>query len=173
MSTFSAYFIPGHKFAIGQFGPKVRHTLEELEIIERYFNEEDEGIIASGKVPFEYAAIHDSDKDRIVPETSSAGYGSTCPVCGADIDDAFYESLNDFYDRESAVNLELDMKDMKVRCRHCEHTFLLSEIKFQQGAVLSNQYFQFVGIDKDIQPELLEKLETVLGCRLNLIYEIL
>lgn len=106
---------------------------------------------------FEYASIYDTDKRKLVPEASSSGYGSTCIQCNADIDEEFYDTINDYYDYEGESGKEKDMADLTVKCNNCSKSIKLQDIKFTQPVTLTNHFFQFVDIDDEISQDTLKK----------------
>jgi ribosomal protein S24E len=171
MATTSVYFIPQTKFTTGQFKTAVEKTLGELHMIDGYYDEEDESYAPGELLSFEYATIHDTDKDRLIPEASSEGYGATCTNCKADIDDEFYDSLNDFYDFEGEHMVEKDMKSISATCQKCKKVSKLTDISFKQPTAIANQYFQFVDLNSEIENGLIQKIESLLKCPLTIIYE--
>ena len=122
MSTISAYFIPANKFPIGQFSRKVRAALERLNIIDGYYDEERTTYAHGQQMIFEYASIHDTDKNKLVPEASSAGYGAICTNCNSGIDEELYDIINDYYDFEGETGKEKDMTELKLTCSNCKKT---------------------------------------------------
>ena len=171
MATTSIYFIPQVKFPTGQFKPTVEKVLGELSIIEGYYDEEDESFAPGELLSFEYATIHDTDKDRLIPEASSEGYGATCTNCAADIDDEFYDALNDFYDFEGEHMVEKDMKSITATCEKCKKVSKITDIQFKQPTAISNQYFQFVDLNTEVNNELIQTIEAKLGSQLTIVYE--
>jgi hypothetical protein len=171
MSTISAYFIPTRKYPVGQFRSEVKRILEKLKIIDGYYSEEDETYAHGHSISFEYASIHDTDKNKLVPEASSSGYGATCLQCNADIDEEFYDTINDYYDYEGESGKEKDMTRLTVKCNNCNKSMRLQDIKFTQPVILTNHFFQFVDIDDEIPPYILKNIEQSLGTELTVIYE--
>lgn len=171
MATTSIYFIPQTKFPTGQFKITVEKALEELNLIEGYYDEDDESFAPGQLLSFEYASIRDTDNDRLIPEASSEGYGAVCTHCSADIDDEFYDALNDFYDFEVEHMVEKDMKSVIVTCEKCKKVSKITEIQFKQPATISNQYFQFVDLNDEVNTDLIQKMEAKLGSPLTIIYE--
>ncbi|MFT3823957.1 MAG: hypothetical protein QM731_08550 [Chitinophagaceae bacterium] len=171
MSTTSAYFIPVKKFPVGQFKKKAKRILEKLDMIDGYYDEEDEWYASGKRLEFEYAAIHDTDYLKLVPEASSAGYGSTCINCEADIDEEFYDSINEYYDLESDSGEEKNMNELELICKHCNTKMTLGQTKFKYPVLFANQFFQFVDINDEIEPRLLKKIESKLCCKMQLVYE--
>lgn len=171
MSTTSVFFIPSTQFPVGQFKTRVRETLEELNIIDGFYDEAFEQYATTGKPIFEYASIHDTDKHKLVPEGSSGGYGSTCSHCNEGIDDDFYSVLNDYYEYEMDSDQEKDMRALKITCPRCNTQQNLGELKFSEPVVFTNQFFQFVDIDDDADPQLIKELESKLSCQITVIYE--
>jgi len=171
MSTISAYFIPGSKFTVGQFRIKVKAVLDKLSLIDGYYDEEDNTYAHGQAIIFEYASIHDTDKNKLIPEASSSGYGATCINCNTDIDEGLYGIINDYYDFEGESGKEKDMADLKLVCSNCEKTMKLKDVKFKQPVILTNHFFQFVDIDDEISDDILTQIEKELGTKLTLIYE--
>lgn len=171
MSTISAYFIPTNKYPVGQFKSNVENDLKTLNLIDGYYDEEDETYAHGQSIVFEYASIHDTDKKKLVPEASSSGYGSICIQCNADIDEEFYDTINDYYDYEGEMGKEKDMAELTVKCNNCNKSMKLQDIKFTQPAMLANQFFQFVDIDDEISSDIIKNIEQSLGTKLTVIYE--
>lgn len=171
MSTISAYFIPTKKYHVGQFKTDVKKALETLKLIDGYYDEEDNTYAHGNMIMFEYASIHDTDKKKLVPEASSSGYGSTCTQCSTDINDEFYDTINNHYDYEEESGEEKDMTELSVKCNNCGKSMKLQEIKFIQTVVLTNHFFQFVDIVGEISQDTLKNIEESLGTELTVIYE--
>jgi hypothetical protein len=171
MSTTSAYFIPTKKFAVGQFKDQVESVLEKLNLIDGYYDEANGSYAHGQAILFEYASIHDTDKKKLVPEASSAGYGAICIKCNADIDEEFYDTINDYYDYEEESGKEKDMTEPILTCNNCNKSMMLQEIKYTQPVVLTNHFFQFVDIDDEISASILKQIEKDLGTDLTIIYE--
>lgn len=171
MRVASAYFIPTKHFPVGQFKQRIIKALEKLSIVNGYYDEDEETFAAGDKIAFEYAAIHDSDKNKLVPESSSVGYGATCPSCKTDIDEDLYDTINDYYDFEIEKGKEMDMASLSLICPSCKTKTLLGKIIFTQPALLANQFFQFVDVDDEISAELLSQIESEIESRLRIIYE--
>ena len=165
------YFIPLRKFPVGQFKSKVKEILENMRIIDGYYDEENELLGAGEKSSFEYASIHDTPNDKLVPEASTSGYGATCSKCNSDMDHELYDKINDYYDFESDSGEERDMKSIQLICPECTTTSTLNEVVFTQPVLLTNQYFQFVDIDDEIDPKVIRGMESALDCDLKVIYE--
>lgn len=173
MSPTSAYFIPVIKFPVGQFKTQTKKVLEELAIIDGYYDEENELYAAYKRIAFEYASIHDTGQDKLIPEASTEGYGATCNNCAADIDEQLYDTINDYYDFESDTGEEKDMKTLLLTCPECNTTIALGDVKFSQPALFANQFFQLVAVNEKIEPGLIKELQSELGCEIKVIYEIM
>lgn len=171
MSTTSVYFVPEAVFPVGQFTEMAKSLLEKLKIIDGYYDEDAKQYAMSGKIEFEYASIHDTDKKKIVPEGSSSGYGATCSNCKADIDEELYDTLNNYYELEYDSDEEKDMTTLMLTCNKCTSSFSLENIKFNLPVLFANQYFQFVDIDDEISPDLLHEIQTQLNTGFKIIYE--
>lgn len=171
MSTNSIYFIPVKAFPVGQFATNAKKVLESLEIIDGYYDEDDDLYASGESIGFEYASIHDTDKNKLIPESSSTGYGATCPTCKADVDDDLYDTINDYYDYEAETGKEKDMSSLTLTCSHCKASATLGSIDFPDGVRLSNQFFQWVNVEDKLEETSLESIEEALGTKLILIYE--
>ena len=171
MSTISAYFIPIKKFPVGQFREKAKSSLEKLKLIDGYYDEEDETYTHGQAIVFEYASIHDTDKNKLVPEASSSGYGATCIQCNAEIDEELYDTINNYYDYEGESGKEKDMTRLTLTCNNCSKSMTLQDVKFLQPAMLTNHFFQFVDIGDEISSDILKNIEQSLGTELTVIYE--
>ncbi len=156
---------------MGRFASKVERILEKLNIIDGYYDEVEGTFATSGRIPFEYASIHDGDKTRLIPAASSAGYGVSCPHCHAGIDENFYDTINDHYEMEDEAGQEANMNNLVITCSKCSNSTRLDKLKFSQPVAFNNQFFELVEIQEEINPELIKKLESKLCCKLQLIYE--
>lgn len=171
MSTLTVYFIPTKKIAVGQFKEKVKNVLEKLSLIDGYYNQE-EGTYAHGQsIAFEYASIHDSDKNKLVPEASAAGYGAICPQCNADLDDALYDTINDYYDDEEESGKEMNMAELTITCDSCNNAMQLQDLKFNNPAMLTNHFFELVDVEDEIPADIISQIEQNLDTSLTIIYE--
>lgn len=171
MSTISAYFIPTKKYTVGQFKSKVKGVLEKLNLIDGYYDEEEDTYACGELIVFEYASIHDTSKNKLVPEASSSGYGARCINCNADIEEEFYDSINDYYDYEGQSGKEKDMTELMLKCNNCKKSMKLRDVKFTQSVMLTNHFFQFVDIQEEISADLLKKIEQNLDSEFTIIYE--
>jgi hypothetical protein len=171
MSTTTAYFIPAKTFPVGQFEANVKKVLDSLGIIDGYYDEDDEWYASGGIIAFEYASIHDTDKNKLVPESSAEGYGSVCPTCKGDTDDDFYDSINDYYDYEGETGKEKDMTTLPLTCSHCKAATTLGKLSFTQPVIFASQYFQFVDVEDEIATTLLKNMEAGLDTTLTVFFE--
>jgi len=171
MSTITAYFIPAKKFPLGQFTEKVKDTLEKLNLIDGYYDEEDNTYAHGRAIIFEYATIHDTDKNKLVPEASSTGYGAICIQCNAEVDEELYDVINNYYDYEGESGKEKDMAGLTLTCNNCNKSMKLQDVKFTLPVMLTNHFFQFVDIDDEISEDVLKKIEQNLDTELRVIYE--
>lgn len=171
MSTISVYCIPSKQFPVGRFANKAERILKKLNIIDGYYDEDEGTYATSGRIPFEYASIHDTDKIRLIPAASSVGYAANCPHCDSGIDEIFYDIINDHYEAEEDAGEEANMHNLSVVCKNCNQSTRLDKLKYNQPTAFTNQFFEFIDIENEIDPVMVKKLESKLCCKLQLIYE--
>jgi hypothetical protein len=103
MSETTAYLIPKKHFDVGEFEAQIKAAFERLEMIDGYYNEDNNWFAAGDSAhllfadsavddnpPFEYIEIHDTENKRLLPEGCQEPVD--CPFCQADIS----EAVNDF-----------------------------------------------------------------------------
>jgi hypothetical protein len=171
MSTISVYFIPVNKLTSGAFKPRAIQVLEQLGLIDGYYDEEEEGFAAGQIILFEYATIYDHIIKRLVPQTSIAGYGAVCSHCDEDVDHIFYNTINDCYDAECEGGGPVDMAGLQLTCGHCNTTTTLDALKYTQTVCFENQFIQFNDLADEISPSLLGQIQMRFGTPFQLVYE--
>jgi hypothetical protein len=175
MSTSSIYFLPSSKFTVGQFKRIVINSLQEMHLIDGYYDKEQEQFASGELFSFEYASVHDSDQYRLVPEASPEIDGAVCYKCNKNVDDDIYDVINDHYDLESETGVEKDMRELQLVCHHCNSKQTLIQVVYSQPSdqpiQFANQFFQFVDVSDVIDQNLVNVLKEKLGCDLNLIHE--
>lgn len=171
MSAISVYFIPVNKLTSGAFKPRAIQVLEQLGLIDGFYDDEEQGFAAGEVFLFEYATIYDNTIKRLVPPAATGGYGAVCSHCNTDVEEIFCDTINGCYDLEFDGTALVDMAGLKLTCKSCNTTLTLDALKYRQAVSFENQYFQFTYIAEEISPSLLSQIQMRFGTPFHLIYE--
>ena len=184
MSASCGYLIPDKSFSLGEFTKEIRAVLDQQKVLKGYYNKE-QGRLAAGQnsflifsdnlnnssIAFEYSEIHDTINNRLIPESSSQGYGANCKNCKENIDEDFYDALNNLYEHEFDTGLETDMTNLEIKCANCGHINKLADIRFDFETAINNQYIQFVDIESDFNLSKVKEIGQLMNCNFRIIYE--
>jgi hypothetical protein len=184
MSASCGYLISDKSFPVGQFAKLIGTILKNYQVINGYYDKE-QGTLAAGQnsffifsnnqnssdIAFEYADIHDTTNNRLIPDSSSEGYGANCRNCKENIDEDLYDVLNDLYEREFDTCVETDMTNLEISCSNCGHINKLADIKFDFETEIKNQYIQFVDIESDFNLDKVKEIGKLMNCDFKIIYE--
>ena len=182
MSSSCGYLVPDKTLPVGKFSKLVKGILDDLKITKGYYDKKADWLAAGPNsfhifsdnannhpIAFEYASIHDNSYKRLVPE--SFGGGAACGNCGQNIDDAVSDKLSELYEYEFDNGKETDITQLEIICNYCSHNNKLAEIKFGYETILTNQYFQFVDIERNFNADTLIEIGKQLGCNLKVFYD--
>lgn len=171
MSTSSAFVTVKKASLVGEFYGKAKKLLAELEIIDGYYDKDEEWFAPGNKLLFRYAIIYDNEWSKLVPGFAPDGFGATCAYCQADVDEQLYDVIDDYYDFEAETGKGKDMHTLGLTCHHCKKKTSLGQLVFTKPAVLTKQFLQFVDLLNEMPTELIKTLEQKLGTELQVIYE--
>lgn len=106
------------------------------------------GVYGPGAAPwasgvFDYLGIHQSRLPYIIPQDPAIE--PTCPACGTDVSDAFYDTVNKIEDDGQ----EVDWRDVKVTCPCCRQEFPITALKDRVGVFCAREYFYFADVEVD------------------------
>lgn len=171
MPALTAYIVPRTSFPAGQFAEQVINLLKESNIINGYYDKDEEWFAPGDKLVFRYAVIYDNILSKLVPAFSLDGFGATCAYCAGDVDEQLYDVIDDYYDAEAESGKGKDMHTLGLTCPHCKKKTSLGQLVFTKPAVLANRFLQFVDLLDEMPTELIKTFEQKLGTELRVIYE--
>jgi hypothetical protein len=105
---------------------------------------------------FEYLGVHRSQLPFIIPQDPAVE--PICPGCGGDVREAFYETINEIED----AGQELDWRDVKLTCPHCNQDFAITTLKDRVGIFCAREYLYFSDVVVDDLPAFEAELRTIL-----------
>jgi hypothetical protein len=119
------------------------------------------GKYGAGTVPwasgaFDYLGIHRSRLPFIIPQDPAIE--PMCPGCGADVNEAFYETVNEIEDEGQ----EVDWSNVKVTCPHCHEDFPTTALKDRVGIFCAREYFYLSDVTVDDLPAFETELRKIL-----------
>jgi hypothetical protein len=106
------------------------------------------GVYGSGDAPwadgvFDHLGVHESRLPYIIPQDPAIE--PTCPGCGADVREVFYDTVNGIEDEGQ----EVDYREVKVRCLRCRQEFLITALKDRVGVFCAREYLYFADVEVD------------------------
>ncbi len=116
---------------------------------------------------FEYAIIYDDSRAQFVPNSHSAGFGSSCASCKAELDEQLYDYLNEQAEAEAVS----DAASHAIACP-CGHSNSLVTLRAQIDTAVTRFYLNFCAVDGEgPDAAIVKDLEGLLGCQLRIIWE--
>jgi endogenous inhibitor of DNA gyrase (YacG/DUF329 family) len=92
---------------------------------------------------FEYLGTHQSPLPFIIPQDPAVE--PSCPACGTDVNEAFYDLVNEIEDDGQ----EVDWSKVKVTCPRCQTAALITALKDRVGVFCSREYIYFTDVEVD------------------------
>ena len=90
---------------------------------------------ALGRRGFDHLGVHESRLPWI-SFLQDPAIDPTCPGCGADVREVFYDTVNGIEDEGQ----EVDYREVKVRCPRCRQEFLITALKDRVGVFCARGY---------------------------------
>ena len=176
MSTWNAYIVPLDDGPCVGKGPVLVTRLHELGIIDG-FEDEELGWYTGGQgkaypnVMFDYVEVYDApDAYHFIPSATTGGYGATCPACGADVEGELRGDADDGEWPES--HEKRDMSGIVVPCRSCGARPLLKDVRFEIPTAMTRFFVMLADASpSEWEPEFLQEVERVLGCKTGIVME--
>ncbi len=180
MSETTAYLISKRQFKVGEFKLKVETTFGKLNIINGYYNEDNNWFNAGDNAhtifdvntmeenpPFEYVEIHDTVNKRLLPEGIQEPV--ECKRCLTNVKEDVNDLLFAITEKEFDENRETDMAIVELVCPKCGQISKFSELTYQEEISITNQYVCFVAILENLN----EVKLTEIGEQLNTSFEVI
>ena len=126
----------------------VQESLARLSEAGVISSEAHAGLYGPGTAPwasraFDHLDIHQSRLPYIIPQDPAIE--PTCPACGADMSEAFYDTVNEIEDEGQ----EVDWRGVKVTCSRCRQEFAITALKDRVGVFCACEYLYFADVEVD------------------------
>jgi hypothetical protein len=175
MGTLSIYVIPEQEIDPEAFRRTVKQVLLEMGVIEDenysepnwwLAGESSASIFENGggeDVGFEYCIVYGSPHVEIIPQDPAEL--PSCPACGADVSEEFYDVINDIEERheeEPGAKAEA-LEGATVSCPKCRAASRITNLKADVGILLSRTWINFEDAPGSLRDDWLSKFNEHTG----------
>jgi hypothetical protein len=178
VGSLSTYLVPlTPQLDPGAYLNRVKAALLSLEVIvgERYHYAEQPNWLCAGpkslepfeneaedEIGFEYCILYGEKRVLIVPQDPAVE--PSCPTCGADVSNDYYELVNSIEDTQTK-----DYEGARLRCHSCGHSSRFDQLKDRVGVFLTNTFINFEDASGPLKARWLKQFEKECGIKHRLL----